>query len=224
MTVQSLNHALLSFFPCNVIMQDLTLNPLGRYDFNSAEHCLGFAEEMLDHLHHDRRTPDGPSTNVTKQLRREKTEGSLLNFLFGFSYLQPRYLLKMDGRELHQLSPGEKGALLIVFYLLVDLNDHPLLIDQPEENLDNETIVDLLVPSIKEAKRRRQIIIVTHSPNLAVVCDADQVIYANKSMQGGPIIKYETGAFENPPIQKRAIDVLEGKPPAFMNRSSKYQL
>ena len=103
-------------------------------------------------------------------------------------------------------------------------NEHPLLIDQPEENLDNETRVDLLVPSIREAKRKRQIVIVTHNPNLAVVCDADQVICAEKTMQGVTRIEYKSGAFENPPIQSKTIDVLEGKPPAFKNRSSKYQL
>ena len=197
---------------------------INRYDFDSSESSLDFAEEILQNLQRDHRTPDCPSVKITDQLRTGKTEQSLLDFLFGFQYLSPRYLLKMDGRELNQLSPGEKGAMLVVFYLLVDRNDHPLLIDQPEENLDNETIVDLLVPSVREAKRKRQIVIVTHNPNLAVVCDADQVIYAKKSMQGRPRIEYESGAFENPPIQSKTIDVLEGKPPAFRNRSSKYQL
>ena len=197
---------------------------INRYDFNSSDKSIDFAEEILRNLQHDCRMPDRPLVNIADQLRTGKTEQSLLNFLFGFEYLSPRYLLKMGDKELHQLSPGEKGALLVVFYLLVDRNDHPLLIDQPEENLDNETIVDLLVPSIREAKCKRQIVIVTHNPNLAVVCDADQVIYAKKSMQGITRIEYESGAFENPPIQSKTIDVLEGKPPAFKNRSSKYQL
>ena len=197
---------------------------INRYDFNSSDSSLAFAEEVLDNLRHDCRRSDTPPVKVADQLRAGKTEQSLLDFLFGFRYLRPRYLLKMGDRELHQLSPGEKGALLVVFYLLVDRNDYPLLIDQPEENLDNETIVDLLVPSIREAKRKRQIVIVTHNPNLAVVCDADQVICAEKTMQGVTRIEYKSGAFENPPIQSKTIDVLEGKPPAFKNRSSKYQL
>ena len=69
--------------------------------------------------------------------------------------------------------------MLLIFYLLVDNDDIPLIIDQPEENLDNQTVYKLLVPSIKEAKNRRQIIIVTHNPNLAVVCDAEQIIHAS---------------------------------------------
>ena len=197
---------------------------INRHDFNSSDKSIDFTEEILKNLQYDYRTSDHQPVKITDQLRAGKTEQSLLDFLFGFQYLRPRYLLKMGDRELHQLSPGEKGALLVVFYLLVDRNDHPLLIDQPEENLDNETIVDLLVPSIREAKHKRQIVIVTHNPNLAVVCDADQVIYAKKSMQGMPRIEYKSGAFENPLIQSKTIDVLEGKPPAFKNRSSKYQL
>jgi hypothetical protein len=55
------------------------------------------------------------------------------------------------------LAAWERGALLLVFYLLVDKNDVPLIliIDQPEENLDNQIVYDLLVPAIKIAKQRR---------------------------------------------------------------------
>jgi hypothetical protein len=55
----------------------------------------------------------------------------------------------MGTKELSELSPGERGTLLLVFYLLVDKDDIPLMIDQPEENLDNQTVFDLLVPCIK---------------------------------------------------------------------------
>jgi predicted ATPase len=128
----------------------------------------------------------------------------------------------MGDRDLQQLSPGEKGALLLSFYLLVDREDRPLIIDQPEENLDNQTIVSLLVPSLLEAKRRRQIIIVTHNPNLAVVCDADQIIHASRVEADGNRIVYETGAIENPALNRHGIDVLEGTRVAFDNRGSKY--
>lgn len=128
----------------------------------------------------------------------------------------------MGTKDVGQLSPGEKGALLLVFYLLVDKGDIPLLIDQPEGNLDNETIVDLLVPCIKEAKKRRQIIIVTHNPNLAVVCDADQVIWASLDKARDYRVKYDCGALENPVINKKVVDILEGTQPAFDNRDSKY--
>jgi ABC-type lipoprotein export system ATPase subunit len=66
----------------------------------------------------------------------------------------------------------------LIFYLLVDNGDIPLIIDQPEGNLDNQSVFKMLIPCIKEAKKRRQIIIVTHNSNLAVVCDAEQILHA----------------------------------------------
>ena len=115
-----------------------------------------------------------PRTNIIDQMKKGKGKDlkSFYDFLFALDYLKPRYVLKMGDKELNQLSPGEKGTLLLIFYLLVDKADIPLIIDQPEHNLDNQTVYDVLVPCIKEAKKRRQIIIVTHNPNLAVVCDA----------------------------------------------------
>lgn len=98
----------------------------------------------------------------------------------------------------------------------------PSEIDQPEENLDNQTIYKLLVPCIKEAKRRRQIILITHNPNLAVVCDAEQIIACSIDKQGGNRITYTSGAIENPRINQSILDILEGTRPAFENRGSKY--
>ena len=112
--------------------------------------------------------------------------------------------------------------MLLIFYLFIDKEDTPLVIDQPEENLDNESVYAVLVKCIKEAKKRRQIIIVTHNPNLAVVCDAEQVIYAEIDKQNGNQITYTCGAIENPIINKKLIDVLEGTRPAFSNRGHKY--
>ena len=139
-------------------------------------------------------------------------------------YLQPRFELRWAGKPLDQLSPGERGSLLLVFYLLIDKRDVPLIIDQPEENLDNQTITALLVPAIKAAKERRQIIIVTHNPNVAVVCDADQVIHARLQKTDGNRVTYTSGAIENPVITQLIVDVLEGTKPAFDLRDAKYEV
>ena len=100
---------------------------------------------------------------------------------------------------------------------------HPLVIDQPEENLDNQTVYELLVPCMKEAKQWRQIFIVTHNPNLAVVCDAEQVIWADLDKKNNYIMRHVSGAIENPDINKAIVDILEGTMPVFDNRDSKYQ-
>lgn len=99
----------------------------------------------------------------------------------------------------------------------------PLIIDQPEDNLDNQTVYKVLIPCIRRARARRQIILVTHNPNLAVVCDADQVIAARIEKGHGNRAVYEAGAIENPLINRRIVDILEGTRPAFDNRGSKYQ-
>jgi len=128
----------------------------------------------------------------------------------------------MDQKALEQLSPGERGNLLLIFYLLVDRENIPLVIDQPEENLDNQTVYKILVPCIKDAKKRRQIVMVTHNPNLAVVCDAEQVIYSEIAKDKGNEVTYISGSIEDPVMNKKIIDVLEGTRPAFDKRDAKY--
>lgn len=123
-----------------------------------------------------------------------------------------------------QLSPGERGNLLLVFYLLIDKRDVPLIIDQPEENLANYSIATTLIPALKYAKNLRQIIIVTHNPNLAVVCDADQIVHADIDKTDGNRVTYTAGAIENTEITRLVVDVLEGTKPAFDLRDAKYEV
>jgi wobble nucleotide-excising tRNase len=196
---------------------------LKRHNFNNEVGIEAFLNEIIDSLNNDKR-PNGGIVDILDLMRKGKTILSLYDFIFSLDYLKPRYTLRMGDKELHQLSPGERGTLLLVFYLLIDKDDIPLVIDQPEENLDNQTVYELLVPSIKEAKQKRQIIIVTHNPNLAVVCDAEQIICASLDKQGNYKMDYLSGAIENPEINKAVVDILEGTRPAFDNRESKYQV
>ena len=122
------------------------------------------------------------------------------------------------------LSPGERGTLLLVFYLLIDKSDIPLVIDQPEGNLDNLTVAKVLVQCLKEARKRRQVFIVTHNPNLAVVCDADQIVHASMDKAHGNAVTYTTGALENPSMIQFVTDVLEGTRWAFDVRGTKYEV
>ena len=98
-----------------------------------------------------------------------------------------------------------------------------IIIDQPEENLDNFTVYNLLFPVIREVKKHRQIIMVTHSPNIAVVCDAEQVIHAEFDRLDGNKITYTSGSIEDSVINQHIVDVLEGTRPAFRKRDAKYQ-
>lgn len=193
------------------------------HDFATADGSIAFVEKIEDMLRHDRRDQQGRPTRLEDQLRKGVEAHDVLDHLYGLSYLSPRYSLTYAGQEIEQLSPGERGLLLLVFYLLVDKDDIPIVIDQPEENLDNQTIYRILVKCIKAAKGRRQVLMVTHNPNLAVVCDAEQIIYAQCDKVESRFI-YESGSLENPLIRDRVVHVLEGTEPAFKNRRIKYGL
>jgi hypothetical protein len=90
--------------------------------------------------------------------------------------------------------------------------------------LDNQTVTATLVPAIRYAKERRQIILVTHNPNLAVVCDADQIVCASIDKTDGNRLDYTAGSIENPTITQLIVDVLEGTKPAFDRRDASYEV
>ena len=201
---------------------DLVHGMLQLVNFGDVNSTLTFLDNIDDMLHRDLRDPsDGRAVRIVDQLRRGHEPQDIFDYLFSLNYLSPRYSLTYDKQEISQLSPGERGLLLLVFYLLVDKDDIPIVIDQPEENLDNQTIFKVLVKCIKTAKQRRQIIMVTHNPNLAVVCDAEQIICASCDKTTREF-DYVSGAIESPEIKARVIQILEGTEPAFKNRSSKY--
>ncbi len=192
-------------------------------DFASEQGVVTFIDSLLDALTHDKRESPSPAVAISDQLKKGSGEVDVLNSVFALEWLVPRYSLRWSGKNLGQLSPGERGALLLIFYLLIDRRDMPLIIDQPEENLDNQTVYELLVPCIKEARKRRQVVLVTHNPNLAVVCDADQVIHCSIDKAAGNKAAYLSGGIENPDLNRYTVDVLEGTKPAFQQRDSKYQ-
>lgn len=192
------------------------------YDFNNADDAIAFAEKVTAHLQNDMRTAQQGKMAIASQLRKHVELRQLYDYLWSLPYLEPEYSLKLDGKDLNHLSPGERGTLLLVFYLLVDRSNEPIIVDQPEENLDSQTVYRLLIPVIKEVKKRRQIIMVTHSPNIAVVCDAEQIIHAFIDRAKGNEVVYTMGSIESEQINKYLVDVLEGTRPAFDNRGSKY--
>lgn len=194
-----------------------------QYDLNKKDDALKLIAELHDKVQTIAAGKDKALVGIDSMLKTGKTAVEVYDLLFGLSFLEPRYTLLFQDARIEQLSPGQRGALLLIFYLLVDKGRHPIILDQPEENLDNETIVSLLVPVVVEAKKRRQIIMVTHNPNLAVVCDAEQIIYSSFDRKKGSKISYAGGSIENPETNRHVVDVLEGTKRAFDNRRDKYQ-
>ena len=193
-----------------------------RTNFNTSEGFIKFTEELIDNLKYDRRFTEEQPVDINNQLKKGIELNQLYDYMFNADYLQPMYNLKLGNKTLQELSPGERGALLLIFYLILDNDDIPLIIDQPEENLDNESVYHILVHFIKKVKEKRQIIIVTHNPNLAIVCDADQIINMHIEKDNKNTVTFDTGAIENKLMNKAIINILEGTMPAFNNRDSKY--
>ena len=185
--------------------------------------------EIVEALHADKRdnlqSGEDKRRDVFKQMiGQDQSLIDLYDFLFGFDYLSTKYDLKVDKKDLSELSPGERGGLLLIFYLMLDKRDIPLVIDQPEDNLDNKSVYQILVTFIKRAKKRRQIILVTHNPNLAVVADAEQIIHVSiDKTDGKHDFDFFSGAIENPRVNRAVVDILEGTLPAFNYRRLKYR-
>lgn len=193
-----------------------------KYDFNKMDDILNFITEIDNKISETAKNNKQDVVGIQQLLRKGKNANDVYDFIFSLSFLEPRYSLLFQDAQIEQLSPGQRGALLLIFYLLVDKGRQPIILDQPEENLDNETVASLLVPVLSQAKEKRQIIMVTHNPNLAVVCDAEQIIYASFDRKDSFNISYLSGSIENPSINKCVVNVLEGRMPAFNNRRYKY--
>ena len=193
-------------------------------NWQEKESVRGFLEGVDRALHANQREKPAMPVQLRDQLPKGKKAEDIFDLLYGLEYIQPRYILRWEGKDISMLSPGERGTLLLVFFLLIEKGDTPLLIDQPEGNLDNHTVAKVLVDCIREARKRRQVFIVTHNPNLAVVCDADQIIHANMDKAGNNAITYTSGALENPAMSQYVTDVLEGTRWAFGVRGGKYEV
>lgn len=164
------------------------------------------------------------------------------------SLLEDHFKLHFDiqykNDHLLQMSPGKKGTVLLILFLELSSAEYPIFIDQPEDNLDNRTIYDLLCKMIREKKQSRQIIIVSHNANLVVATDSENVIVANQLGQSaskrtfGSKFEYVNGPLElsfdrsadtslselrAKGIKEHVCDILEGGLEAFHNRESRYK-
>ena len=183
----------------------------------------------------------GKRIDIKQQLLGRKKKIDFYNWIFDVSDFSVTYSIKYQGTNIELLSPGKKGIVLLLMYLVLDTKSTiPLVIDQPEENLDNKSIYPYLINYFKTAKQRRQIIVITHNPNLVLNTDAEQIIVANfeaiPTTQNARI-RYISGAIENSYISENAkipierqgikehgIDILEGGPEAFGKREDRYEL
>lgn len=149
-------------------------------------------------------------------------------WLFSTDHIAIRYSIDYDRVDIRKLSPGTRGIVLLLLYLALDDGDNrPLVIDQPEENLDPKSVFDELVNLFIEAKSHRQVIMVTHNANLVVNTDADQIIIAEAGPHPHgalPPISYRSGGLENAEIRRAVCDILEGGEDAFRERARRLRM
>lgn len=176
---------------------------------------------------------------IEDQLRENNTLEDFDNWLFDPSYFEIVSSLQFDGTDLYLLSPGQKGIILLMLYLEIDKTDYrTLIVDQPEENLDNLSVYKDLIGYFRERKQYRQIIMVTHNPNLVVNTDSEQIVVSNYHGRRTPRLEYCSGSLENQakaipdvPVEdfedgiiEQVCSILEGGETAFENRKRKYQI
>jgi ABC-type Mn2+/Zn2+ transport system ATPase subunit len=122
-------------------------------------------------------------------------------------------------KDFTTLSFGQQQSVLLAL-MLSSRATIPLVIDQPEDDLDGEFIYGSIVPALRLAKERRQIIVVTHNSNIAVLGDAEQIIVLKSTAERAVV--HAAGSIDDPATRDAACSILEGARDAFKRRASIY--
>jgi energy-coupling factor transporter ATP-binding protein EcfA2/glycine cleavage system regulatory protein len=169
---------------------------------------------------------------------KDLTKGLLTENWFSISYG-----LTYQNDTFNKMSDGKKAFVILKLLLEFSDKECPILIDQPEDSLDNRAIYNELVAYLKQKKKKRQIILVTHNANIVVNADAEEVVVANQhgedsKNQDGIKFQYITSSLENTKpldancdivlrsqsIREHVCEILEGGTEAFKKRENKYAI
>jgi chromosome segregation protein len=131
-----------------------------------------------------------------------------------------KFTITYRGKELEHHSLGQRASALILFVLSQREND-VIIIDQPEDDLDNQTIYEDVIKLVRDMKPNVQFIFATHNPNIPVLGDAEQ-IHACSFMDNA--IAVQSGSIDDPRQQKTIVDIMEGGTEAFNRRKEIYQI
>lgn len=182
-------------------------------------------------------------SEVKLSIKGSYKKQAFLQQLFGDWY-NVHYEVKSGNDVIEEMSPGKKALVLLELLISLETEKCPILIDQPEDDLDNRSIYNELVGYLKKTKHLRQVILVTHNANVVLGADAEEIIVANQDGVGtnnlNARFEYRSGAIENGEpitdgrghtlngvlyetgIQTQICDILEGGKLAFDLRKQKY--
>ncbi len=151
-----------------------------------------------------------------------KVRSTLLEHLSDFlSFRTPdETVILFHQKPLGGYSLGQRAT--VILHILMHLQRHPvILIDQPEDDLDNETLYSHFIRQLLERKELTQFVFATHNPNIPVLGDAEQAIVCRKE---GETFSFDHGSIDDKEIQQRIVTVMEGGEDAFRRRKEIYQL
>ena len=206
---------------------DDSKNALSEFEFKEVKHNL---ENLFD------RIEGNNYVLLSSTNKKEACKKILTDFFYD------HWDVMSDKDDIHSMSTGKASFILLKLMIKLSKEKGPILIDQPEDNLDNRSVSKELVEYLKQKKVDRQIILVTHNPNIVVNADAENVIVANQRGQNdieskSPyIFDYINGSLENTfskikgeedllksmGIREHIADVVEGGKEAFKKREEKY--
>lgn len=138
-----------------------------------------------------------------------------VNLWFPEDYLRVQYRQEGNAKlsEINEGSPGQKTAALLA--VILELGNDPLILDQPEDDLDNKLIYELVVSTLRRIKTNRQVIVVTHNANVVVNADAEYVTI----LRHGPIPEVEShGSMQREDMKRSICLIMEGGETAFAAR------
>jgi hypothetical protein len=200
-----------------------------------------YRHDPTKHLNNIAVVFDGLINGTINTVKGRHVKDAVSKLLDNYFYLDFRIFFKNDA--LDKMSPGKRGLVLLQLLINLSNQEWPILLDQPEDDLDNRSVYDDLVSFLKNKKIQRQIIIVTHNPNLVVGADSEETIVANQSGQEvgrenrKHRFEYVSSAIENSferesaqepailyrkGIRQHVCEILEGGREAFQKREQKY--
>ena len=208
--------------PLDRFLKSLNQRGVTRWWNDLADEKRPAPQELLEALNEDQMGPVGMSPAVQTSFREAMSQSRRREL--AAIRCPDRYVLELrmdDGshRRLDDLSGGQRVGVLLSL-LLETKDERPLVIDQPEDELDNRFLFDTVLPALKRLKGRRQIIVATHNANIVVNGDADQVIQLEATSDRGRVA--EAGAIEDPAVRDAIVRTVDGGDDAFRLRRLKY--
>lgn len=234
--------------------EDRAIKTEGRYIRKNSVDCKKLSEVLLGDIETFIKScmneEEGPTIPLKKG-KVENQEDTLLQSFLKHVFCSPRQVLlaaKYDGDTIggyedSTMTPGKQAVFALELLLSQDKSSWPLLIDQPEDDLDSRSIYDSIVPKIRELKKRRQIIMVSHDANMVVGSDSEEVIIVNRhgkdrKNKDERYFDYLSGSLENTMlfddnieetllsqgVREHCCVILDGGEEAFAKRKSKYNI